>query len=65
LKRQPASGGSAGERVVVGLIEGVVDGRLRVVEGKRTEEIPLSSIESARLVFEFGSTGKDTQQRKH
>ena len=65
LKRQPASGGSSGERVVVGLIEGVVDGRLRVVEGKRAHEIPLSGIESARLVFEFGSSGKDTQQRKH
>ncbi len=68
LKRQPVVGGGAGEagqRVVVGLLEGVVDGQVRVVEGKRTHDLPLSSIESARLVFEFGSSGKDTQQRKH
>ncbi len=65
IKRQPGAGGSGGERVVVGLIEGVSDGRVRVVEGKRTHELPLSGIESARLVFEFGSGGRDTQQRKH
>jgi ribosome maturation factor RimP len=65
LKHHPVAGSPAGERMVVGLIEGVVDGRVRVVDGKRTHELPLSSIESARLVFEFGSGGRDTQQRKH
>ena len=37
------------------LLDGVADGQVRVVDGKRTHEVPLSSIESARLVFEFGS----------
>jgi ribosome maturation factor RimP len=54
LKRQA---GSAGERVVVGLLDGVADGLLRVIDGKRAHEIPLATIESARLVFEFGSSG--------
>ncbi len=57
LKRrlEPSAEGSAGDRVVMGLLGGVEDGRLRVVDGKRTHEIPLTAIESARLVFEFGS----------
>jgi hypothetical protein len=38
---------------------------VRVVDGKRTHEIPLESVESARLVFEFGSSGREFQQRKH
>jgi ribosome maturation factor RimP len=42
-------------RVVVGVLGDVVDGKLRVVDGGRTHEVPLSAIESARLVFEFGS----------
>ncbi len=65
LKRRLDASGSAGERVVVGLLDGVADGRVRVVDGKRTHEIPLSEIESARLVFEFGSSGRESQQRKH
>jgi ribosome maturation factor RimP len=64
LKRRLEATGSAGERVVVGLLDGVADGLVRVVDGKRTHEIPLSSIESARLVFEFGSS-REPQQRKH
>jgi ribosome maturation factor RimP len=64
LKRQSVAGSGA-ERVVVGVLEGFRDGQVRVLEGKRAHELPLSSIESARLVFEFGSSGKDTQQRKH
>jgi ribosome maturation factor RimP len=51
-------GQPAAERVVVGTLGGVTDGRVIVSVntsgGKRTHEIPLSSIESARLVFEFG-----------
>jgi len=73
LKRRLDATGSAGDRVVVGLLDGVADGSVRVVEGSRTHEIPLSSVESARLVFEFGSSGVDarasrsnvSQQRKH
>jgi ribosome maturation factor RimP len=58
LKRRLEDHGPAGERVVVGLIDGVANGCVRVTEGSRTHEIPLSSIESARLVFEFGSRGE-------
>jgi ribosome maturation factor RimP len=73
LKRRPDENGSAGDRVVVGLLDGVTEGRVRVVDGHRTHEIPLSDIESARLVFEFGSSAVDasasrskvSQQRKH
>jgi ribosome maturation factor RimP len=64
LKRHDGESGSAGERVVVGLLDGMTDGRVRVVDGHRTHEIPLASIESARLVFEFGSSGRESQ-RKH
>lgn len=60
-------------RVIVGTLIGVVDGKVRVEEGARTREVPLASIESARLVFEFGPRGKPngkprgsgTQQKKH
>jgi ribosome maturation factor RimP len=60
-------------RVVVGTLGGVLDGKVRVAEGERNHEVPLASIESARLVFEFGPrskptgkpSGRDTQQRKH
>lgn len=65
LKRRGDETGSPGDRVVVGLLDGVADGRVRVIEGHRTHEIPLSSIETARLVFEFGSSGSESQQRKH
>jgi len=65
LKRRLEEIGSPGDRVVVGLLDGVVDGCVRVIDGGRTHEIPLSSIESARLVFEFGSSGRESQQRKH
>jgi ribosome maturation factor RimP len=58
--REPVSG----QRVVVGTLEGVADGRVRVREGGRTHEVPLSSIEGARLVFEFGSSGRE-HKRKH
>jgi ribosome maturation factor RimP len=61
---KPGESGSAGDRVVVGLLDGVTDGCVRVVDGRRTHEIPLASIESARLVFEFGSSGRESQ-RKH
>jgi ribosome maturation factor RimP len=51
-----------GQRVFVGTLDGVVDGRVRLSEGKRTREVPLASIERARLVFEFGL---NRQQSKH
>jgi ribosome maturation factor RimP len=68
LKRRPdagEAGGPSGDRVVVGVLEGITDGTVRVVVGQRTHEIPFPSVESARLVFEFGSGGREPQQRKH
>lgn len=62
-------GGQRGQRVVIGTLAGVADGRVRVVEGERTHEVPLAMVERARLVFEFGSSGNSkssgTHKRKH
>jgi ribosome maturation factor RimP len=63
----------ARQRVLVGTIGAVGKAALSFVEGGKTHEIPLASIESARLVFEFGSSGKrppaadgrDSHPRKH
>jgi ribosome maturation factor RimP len=73
--REPIAASSSGvrHRVVVGTIGAVANDAVMVVEGQLAHEIPLSSIESARLVFEFGSSGRrapaaggrDQQQRKH
>ncbi len=60
-------------RVVAGTLDGVAEGKVRVVEGSQAHDVPLADIESARLVFEFGPrakpkgrpSGRDTQQRKH
>ncbi|HEX3345781.1 MAG TPA: ribosome maturation factor RimP [Polyangiaceae bacterium] len=54
----------AGQRVLVGLLDGVQRGSVRVKEGARVHEAPLSSIESARLVFEFGVSGRE-HRKKH
>jgi ribosome maturation factor RimP len=64
----PAAGDKAAlQRVVVGTLDGVVDGHVRVREGKRTLDIPLSGVESARLVFEFGATspGRHSKRAAH
>jgi ribosome maturation factor RimP len=53
-----------GQRVHVVTLDGVVDGKVRFVSGKETREVALSSIDSARLVFEFGSSGK-ASHKKH
>jgi ribosome maturation factor RimP len=47
-----------GQRVLIGVLDGVADGKVRVRVGTFTHEVTLSSVESARLVFEFGSNGK-------
>jgi ribosome maturation factor RimP len=54
----------AGQRVLIGTLEGVAEGVVRVQESGRTREVPLPNVEWARLVFEFGISGK-TQKRKH
>ncbi len=70
-----------GQRVVVGVIDGVAERTVSVSEGGRTHEVPLSAIERARLVFELvsqpkgtgkskgpkgpGSAGREHKQRKH
>jgi ribosome maturation factor RimP len=68
-----------GQRVLVGVLEGVADGNVRISLPAGTRDVPQSSVESARLVFEFGAGGKDnrpharekrgiardTTQRKH
>jgi ribosome maturation factor RimP len=62
LKLREAVGG---QRVIVGRLDGVADGKLRVVEGSRTHEVPVSSVDSARLVFEFGSSSPREHKKKH
>jgi ribosome maturation factor RimP len=56
--------GIGGQRVIVGTLDGIADGRVRVVESGHTREVPLAIVERARLVFEFGSSGR-TDKRKH
>ena len=66
LKLREANGGAASPlpRVVIGTLEGVTEGRLRVREGGRTHDVPLSHIESARLVFEFGAPSPQARGSK-
>jgi ribosome maturation factor RimP len=74
--REPAVSAESGarQRVVIGILGPVHSGIVTIVEAGRTHEIPLSDIDSARLVFEFGpkgrahvSSGRDARQqhRKH
>jgi ribosome maturation factor RimP len=58
LKLREAVGG---QRVLVGVLGGTTGGdagTVRVADGSRTFEVPLASVESAHLVFEFGSPGR-------
>ena len=48
-----ANGGGEG-RVIVGVLDGVADGNVQVIEGSRTHQVALAAVESANLVFEFG-----------
>jgi ribosome maturation factor RimP len=43
-----------GQRVLVGTLGGVANDRVRLTAGQHTYDVPLASIDSARLVFEFG-----------
>src|SRR3984957_1340751 len=50
---QPATDDGLGEgRVIVGILDGVAEGNVVVIDGGRTHQLPLDAIESARLVFE-------------
>jgi hypothetical protein len=40
-------------------------GSVRVKDGSRSHQAPLTSIESARLVFEFGASGGREHKKKH
>jgi ribosome maturation factor RimP len=59
--REPLSG----QRVVVGILDGVQSGQVRVKEGSRVHQVPVSSIDTARLVFEFGAGGGREHKKKH
>ena len=52
-----------GHRVVVGTLDGATEQAVRVLFDGRVLDVPLASVESARLVFEFGSSGRD--RKKH
>jgi ribosome maturation factor RimP len=54
-----------GQRVVVGILEGVSNGTVRVKEGGRTHEVPLASVDAARLVFELAASPKGAATFKH
>ena len=47
-----------GQRVVVGVIDGVSGEKVSVSEGSRKHDVPLAVIERARLVFELISQPK-------
>jgi ribosome maturation factor RimP len=47
-----------GQRVIVGILQGVAGGCVRLEEGSRTHEVALESIDSARLVFELAARPK-------
>jgi ribosome maturation factor RimP len=54
-----------GQRIVVGMLAGVGEGNVRVQEGSRTHEVPVSLVESARLVFELTPQPKGGPSREH
>jgi ribosome maturation factor RimP len=47
-----------GQKVVVGILGGVTSGKVVLKDGSQTYDIPLTDIESGRLVFEFGPAPK-------
>jgi ribosome maturation factor RimP len=54
-----------GQRVLVGILDGVHGASVRVKDGSRIHDAPLASIEAARLVFEFGASGGREHKKKH
>lgn len=52
-----------GQRVLVGELGAVTGGKVLLNIGKQSHEVPLASIDSARLVFEFGASAKASHKR--
>jgi ribosome maturation factor RimP len=63
IKLRGTPGNPAGARVVVGTLDGVSGGTAYVLEGKKRHEVPLSTVDSARLVFEFGRVTQEHRKR--
>lgn len=53
-----------GQRVIVGILQGVADGKVQVSESGRTHQVPLTSIDRARLVFELSAQPKRVMSNK-
>jgi ribosome maturation factor RimP len=53
-----------GQRQIVGILEGVVDGKVQVSESGRTHQVPLPSIDRARLLFELTAQPKNVSRQK-
>lgn len=51
-----------GQRVLVGTLGGIANESVRVTVGGRVFDVPLSSIDSARLVFEFGQPQRGNER---
>jgi len=65
LKLLAASPGSHGEKVVVGILAGVEEGKVKVTEGHRHHAVSIDQIATARLVFEFGPAPKPGKAGKN
>jgi ribosome maturation factor RimP len=53
-----------GQRVLLGVLDGVVDGNVRVLSNGHTYDVPFATIDSARLVFEFPSKAGPGHNRR-
>ena len=53
-----------GQRVLVGVLDGATDASARVRVGTRSIEVPIATIDRARLVFELTPTPKGGAHKK-
>jgi ribosome maturation factor RimP len=62
-----ASAGGEGppQHVLTGMLDGVTDGKVRLVDSGRTYEVPISMVERGHLVFEFGSNTAGGAAKSH
>jgi ribosome maturation factor RimP len=63
IKLRGTPGNPAAARVVVGTLDGVSGDTAYVLEGKKRHEVALTTVESARLVFEFGRVTQEHRKR--